>query len=358
MKIISGYIRMRFLSFFLFSLIGVLTLFVIVDLVENLDKFIDAKAPGNVVVMYYLFYIPYILALTMPAATLLASVFSVSSLAHSNELVATKALGYSFYQLLGNLLFMGLCVSIFSFCMSEGLVSRTNKRKETIKRTFLDRKQESNLSRFMNLTIQDPPDKIVSIEIYNVNENTAYHVKIESFNENRMISRIDAPSMKWSGVEWIIPGGYKRFFEGSNEKAEAIAQPIHVDLRFTPSQLIMAQNKPEEMNVVELNRFIKRLRESRGDAKRWMTDLYFRFSFPLSNIIIVFLSVPLVYNIRKKNMAVGFGISLAICFLFFGIVKLGETLGHNAAMHPMIAAWMGNAIAAILGSLNMIQVRK
>jgi lipopolysaccharide export system permease protein len=358
MKVISKYVNLRFLSFFLFSLLGVLILFVVVDLVENLDKFIDAKAPGNVVVLYYLYYIPYILALTMPAATLLASVFSVGSLARNNELVATKALGYSFYQLLGNLLLMGLCVSVLSFCMAEGLVSRTNKRKEAIKKKYLDRRPEGAMSRFMNLVIQDPPDKIVSIELYSMTERTAYRVKIETFKENILVSRIDSPTMKWSESGWTIVGGYKRFFAGDKESAEAILQPLAIELHFNPTQLLVAQAKPEEMNIVELQRFIKRLRESRGDAKRWMTDLHFRISFPLSNVIIVFLSIPLVYNLRKRSLAIGFGVSLVICFLFFGIVKLGETLGHNSAMNPLIAAWMGNAIAGVLGTLNVAQVRK
>jgi lipopolysaccharide export system permease protein len=358
MKVISRYINLRFLSFFLFSLIGVLILFVIVDLVENLDRFIDAKAPGNVIILYYIYYIPYILALTMPAATLLASVFSVGSLARNNELVATKALGYSFYQLLGNLLLMGLCASVLSFSMAEGLVSRTNKRKEVIKKKYLEHRTEGAMSKFMNLIIQDPPDKIVSMEWYGVTEKTAYRVKIESFKESVLVSRIDSPSMKWSGSGWTVISGYRRFFDGAKERAEIIKKPFAIGLRFTPDQLLMAQIKPEEMHIVELNRFIKRLRESRGDAKRWMTDLYFRISFPLSNVIIVFLSVPLVYNLRKRSLAIGFGISLAVCFLFFGIVKLGETLGHNAAMHPLIAAWMGNTVAGILGTVNMGHVRK
>jgi lipopolysaccharide export system permease protein len=358
LTVLPAYLRRHFLYIFLFSLVGVLVLFVVVDLVENLDRFIDAKAPLKIIILYYLYFMPYILALTVPVGTLLAAVFSIGSLARNNELVAAKALGYSFYQVLGNLLWMGFWIGIISFFVAEGVVAKTNQRKEQIRRKYLDRVPESVSTQFRNLVIQNPPDKIISIEYFNSDDKTAHRIKIESFQKNRLVSRIDAPIMRWNGKIWIVINGYQRIFSGNKEEAVFFSKPIETDLQFTPKELLMSQVKPDEMDYLELRHFIDRLKQSKGNVKRWMTDLYFRVSFPMSNFIIVFLSVPLVYNVRRKNLAVGFGISLLICFLFFGMVKLGQTLGHNMTVHPLIAAWMGNTVAGVLSIVNVLRVRK
>lgn len=253
---------------------------------------------------------------------------------------------------------MGFWVGLLSFFLAEGIVARTNQRKESIRRRYLDRVSESISSKLKNLVIQDPPDKIISMEYYNAKESIAYRVKIESFQDSKLLSRTDAQTMGWNGKNWVISSGYQRFFNGDQEKAVVLNQPIETSLHFTPKELLLAQVKPDEMNYLELQHFIDRLRQSRASTKRWLTDLYFRVSFPMSNVIIVFLSVPLVYNLRKKSLAAGFGISLLICFLFFGLVKLGQTLGNNTAVHPLLAAWMGNVVASISGLVNIMMVRK
>lgn len=355
---LPGYLRKRFLVFFLFSIIGVLILFLVLDMVENVDKFIDTRAPVEIILIYYLYYLPYILVLTIPAATLIASVFSVGLLARNNELVATKALGYSFYQVLASLLWMGFWIGIFSFFMAEGFVSKTNQRKEVIRRQYLDKVPEMNFARLRHVVIQDPPDKIISIEYYNTAEKKAHHIKIESFQKNKLVSRIDAPSMVWNEKQWVVQNGYQRIFQEDLEKAEVLTKPVGLDLHFTPRELLQAQVKPDEMNYFELRRFVQRLKQSKGNVKRWLTDLHFRISFPMSNIFIVLLSVPLVYNLRKKSLAIGFGLGLLIGLLFFGLVKLGQTLGHNMVIHPFIAAWMGNIVAGVFGAVMIRKVRK
>jgi len=357
-RVLPKYLRRRFLSLFFFSIFGVLILFIIVDLVENLDKFIDARTPVRIVFLYYLYFIPYILVLTIPAVTLLASVFSIGTLAKDNEIVAMKALGYSFYRVLSNILVVGFYISIASFLTAESVVAKTNRRKEQIRKHYLERRPMEFSSRIMDLVIQEPPDKIITIGRFDASQDVAYEVRIETFRMNKMVSRLDLPSMKWTGAGWMVSGGIQRLFDGDGEKAIVLSERITAPLKFKPKELMMAQVKPEEMNVLELNRFIRRLKESKGDARRWLTDLYFRLSFPMSNFFIVLLSVPMAYNLRKKSLAAGFGISLLICFLFFGLVKMGETLGHNAALHPWVAAWMGNAAALAFGVVNVWRVRK
>jgi len=357
-RILPSYLRGRFLGLFLFCLLSVIVLFLVVDLVENLDRFIDKKVPWKVTFLYYLYYVPYIVVLTLPVATLLATVFSVGSFARHNEIVAMKSLGYSLYRVMWTLLGMGFCVSFLSFVLAEGLVAQTNRRKEEIRRIYLDRVRGTVSSKLRNLEIQEPPDKIITIGYYDSKRRVAHRVKVETFRGHRLVSRLDAPSMRWDGEAWVVSEGYRRVFEEDTEKAFPVRQPLRYHFQFNPKELLLAQVTPDEMGFRELLRFVERVRQSGGEVQRWMTDLHLRIAFPLSNLIVVLLSVPLAYNRRKKSLAVGFGISLLVCFFYFGLVKMGQTLGQKGNMHPMLAAWLGNGIMGICGIIDLTRARK
>jgi lipopolysaccharide export system permease protein len=356
--ILPRYLSRQFLSLFVFSLLGAGLLCIVIDIVENVDTFIDAKAPLNIAVLYYIYYFPYFLVLATPVGSLLATVFSVGVMARNNEITAMKALGFSFYQMMQILLTLGLFVSLFSFVLSEGAAIPANQKKGEIRRQYLEKSGFDRYLQFRDLLIQDPPDKIINIKFFDMGKKTAYNVEIETFNQNRLVSRLDTDEMTWNGKEWVVYRGYQRIFNNENENAFQINQPIHFHFRFTPKELSMAQIKPDEMGFVELLRFIEKVRQCKGDVQRWLTDLYMRIAFPLSNVFIILLSAPLIYNRRKKSLAIGFGISLIISFLFFGCVILGQTMGHNKSMKPLPAAWLGNCIAGVCGLIYIKKTRK
>jgi lipopolysaccharide export system permease protein len=109
---------------------------------------------------------------------------------------------------------------------------------------------------------------------------------------------------------------------------------------------------------MELIGFVRRIRMLGGEVHQWLTDLHLRVAFPLSNLVIVLFSVPIAYNRRRRSLAVGFGISLIVCFLYFGLVKMGQTMGQKGSIHPFWAAWLGNQIMGIGGIINLIKTRK
>jgi len=357
-RVLPGYIRRRFLGLFLFCLLSVIILFLVVDLVENLDRFIDKNVPRKVIFLYYLYYIPYIVVLTLPVATLLATVFSVGSLARHNEIIAMKSLGFSLYRMMRTLLGVGFWVSCLSFVLAEGLGAQTNRRKEDIRRVYLDQVQGTVSSRLRNLEIQEPPDKIITIGYYDGKKRVAHQVKVETFRDHRLVSRLDAPSMRWDGEAWVVSDGYQRVFEGETERAFPVRQSVRYWFQFNPKELLLAQVTPDEMGFGELLKFVERVRQSGGEVHRWMTDLHLRIAFPLSNLIIVLLSLPLAYNRRKKSLAVGFGISLLICFFYFGLVKMGQALGQKGSMPPFLAAWLGNVVMGVGGIIDLSRARK
>lgn len=348
----------RFFSLFSFCVLGVIVIFVSLDLIENVDRFIDMQVPWHLVAVYYLFYMPYIIALTLPMASMLATSILIGGMAKANEITATKALGFSYYQVMTVLLFLGLGASALSFGIVEGVVAPATRKRIEMEREYLKKHQDRDRTRYQDLQIQEPPNQLITIDEFNIKTDHATQVRIETYDDYKLVSRIDSPNMIYKNGEWIITSGYQRTFSGLEETATAITDTVRFHFRFTPKELVKVKISPEEMSIFELYRFAMRIRESGGEIYKWMTDLHLRISFPLSNLFIIFLCVPIVYNRRQKSMAVGVGISLLICFIYFGLVKIGETLGDKRELTPFIGAWMGNGLAFITGLFYLFRIRK
>ena len=75
MTLLDRYIIKQFLGTFLFSMLALCIIFLIVNLMETLDKFIDQNISVETIAIYYLNFLPEIIKLLTPIAMLMAACF-------------------------------------------------------------------------------------------------------------------------------------------------------------------------------------------------------------------------------------------------------------------------------------------
>jgi lipopolysaccharide export system permease protein len=97
------------------TLTGFVCVILVVDLIENLDRFIDNAIPAKITLKYYIYAIPWFLNIGLPMSMLISTVFSIGLLAKRNELTAMKATGISLYRIALPITVIGLIVSFISF---------------------------------------------------------------------------------------------------------------------------------------------------------------------------------------------------------------------------------------------------
>jgi lipopolysaccharide export system permease protein len=52
-------------------------------------------------------------------------------------------------------------------------------------------------------------------------------------------------------------------------------------------------------------------------------------------------------------VATGFGLTLVISFLYYAVLRVGQTLGHNGVLPPLFAAQMGNLVFLVIGMIML-----
>lgn len=370
MRLLDRYIIKKFLLTLCFPIIAFISIFIVIDLVERLSDYIDRDVPGLIIASYYFYFTPYIIVLMFPIAMLLAALFSLGQLSKYNELTAMKASGVALYRILAPVYIIAFLLSLGLMLFAERVVPVANQRKAEIKDRHMDRMPQNLPARLSNIYLQDHGQapgaeastrgvsRRVFISFFNAETQTAEKVSIQDYDGVFIVHRIDANALRWQDSTWYALNGYERTFATSGEVAAKFDTLTLAQLFFTPDVLNKVQKIPEEMSFGELQQFITEVANNGGNPERWLVDLYLKVSFPFANFIIVLFGAPLAAGRLRSSSAVGVALTLVIAFLYFGTVKMGQTLAQNGTLNPMVGAWMGNTIFFIAGLFVLVRARK
>lgn len=355
MKLLDIYLSKKFLLNLIFGIVAFVIIFLVIDIVENIDKFIDKEANTSTIALYYFYFIPQIISLTLPITMLLATLFSVGNMTKHNEVVAQKSAGISLYRIFAPIFILGLVISVIAGIFSETVVPWASQNKYDIYRYDIKKNPRNIGKNRNNIYIQDSENRKTSIGFFNGIKNEAQRVSLFYFDGPVLKKRIDAKTMIWKDQKWILKNVVERRFENTNEEIINYPKIAITDLRFKPENLLELQKKPEEMSYVELDKFINELQSIGSEAKKWIVELYLKISYPFANFIIVLFGAPLAARKRRSGNAVGIGISLLVCFIYYFFVHTGRVLGHQGTLPPLLAAWLGNIIFIFAGLFSLVK---
>ena len=151
MTILDRYLSRKFVFNLIFAIMAFVVIFLVIDLIENVDKFIDRKTKLSVVALYYIYYIPYIISLTLPISMLLACLFSIGSMSRHNEIVAQKTAGLSLYRIFLPVFVLAILISILAGLFNELVVPKSNQARLDIYRYDVKRNPKNTAERRNNI---------------------------------------------------------------------------------------------------------------------------------------------------------------------------------------------------------------
>ncbi|MBT5339170.1 MAG: YjgP/YjgQ family permease [Candidatus Marinimicrobia bacterium] len=353
----------QFLTILCLTLIGFVLLILVVDVIENMDKFIDNKVPISIVVNYYLNSLPWYVNIGLPMSMLISSVFSVGTIAQRNELIAMKSSGISLYRIALPILIVAFFISILSFQFDNGIVSRGHEKRFNIEKEYMtSRSKKRKKSVMHNIFLQKKERVHIAIEKYQVNLYKAEGVSFFVLEDAIVRTRIDAKSMTWndSSHTWNIASYSLREFDGSGQEKSVVIskQDTTIFLDVTPQDILQKSKSTEEMNFDELSTRIEKLNENGVNTRRWEVDRNFKVSFAFTNLIIVLFGIPLVTMRPKGGLTFGAGMGILVIFVYYAFIKFGLSLGYKGMMNPLTAAWLGNIVFCAGGIGLLLLVRK
>src|SRR3954470_8660677 len=127
-RALDRYVFVEFWKIFVTTALGFPILVNIIDLTDNLDKYLGQHLTIGRIAMSYVYWLPDSMFMVLPAAVLFATVFSIGGFTRHAEITAAKASGISFYRLIAPILLGDVLACGLDLALGE-VVPITNQRR-------------------------------------------------------------------------------------------------------------------------------------------------------------------------------------------------------------------------------------
>ena len=355
MKVIDKYLLREFFRNFLVSLAFFTILLLVVRFSEKeMGRFIRSRMSVWESMLSLLYQIPDFIIQVAPPSVLFSTFFCLGRMAQNNEITAMKAAGISLYRVFVPVFAAAFLISLLMIVFNDQAVTRAT-RKESEIRTPL-----SNTSRIArDVVFGSSGGRVFYIELLFLRTHQMRNITMYEFDEdNNVKSWTFAEEASWSGTTWRLRRGMTRTFEGK-EWYETPYEQKEITVNEDPEIMIKESRDLKETSFLDLLKLVKYKRAAERIVRRDLVSLYSRISFPFACFIMALLGAPLFVVFGKSGTAVGFLLTMAISFLYWGIaIAVFEALGNSGKLPPLLACWTANFIFAVVGIVFIYKVKK
>ena len=351
--LLDKYIVTSFIKKLLNILSVFVVIFLVVDIIEDIDKILDYSITLREISMLYIYSIPQYINIAFPMAILISTVMTFTIFQKNNELTALKAAGISIYRLTIPFMILGVIFSIGMFFFENLIVTQSTTLKSELEQKYFKSGKKRQVNN--NILVQLDEDRIISIGKFNHRTNVASNISIQKFNDNIMISRLDAESMKWENESWIANEIILRTFDSKNTFLPLVDSTLKININ--PIDLTEIHTKPAEMNYWALKAFVNRLKSNGREFRKWLVDLHFKTAFSFSSILMILFGISLSIQKPRSNLLAGVGSSIFVIFIYYVMIKLGQTMGYKGVIDPFLSVWSANILFLLSGIYLLYKTR-
>ncbi|HBO68874.1 MAG TPA: LPS export ABC transporter permease LptG [Deltaproteobacteria bacterium] len=351
MRVVTRYLLKEFLRMAAACLGAVLVLFLVIDFVDRADEFFRHQASVGEILRYYLYGAPNIFLMISPVAVLLAVLITVSLRARANEFTALFSGGISLLRAVAPMILCCALLAGATLSAQESLVPWANRKAREIARLRV-RPGKIDAQFSLNRYWVRGPGGILSAQVVDPQGRKLSGFQyFELDGRFRPVRRVDARTAIFlEGGAWELGEGSERIFAGDAE-----AKPFRIqrfDFPETMQAFLDGETPPGEMTYFQLSDYVRDSRERGYDVHRYEVDLHAKLSYPLLNVIVSLLAVPVALRSpRKGGVWRSIGAGLLIGFLCWVALSTSLALGNKGLLPPLLAAWLPGALFAATGAL-------
>ncbi len=349
----------------------VMTLILLLDRLFDLMEMIFRKglSVGTVAEVFGL-SLPFMLALTVPMAVLIAVLVTFGRLAADFEILALKSLGVSTLRILRAPLAAAVVVFGIMAVFNNTVLPEANHK---LKNLLIDIAQKKPTVSLEERVFNRLGDQLLYIGRKDDRTNRIYDVLLEEKTPEG-VRTIFADSGRMGGKkdEYLILDLYHG--EVHEAPRETTGTPVYRIVRFQKQRVVIPINSKlvhrdrsfrtdREMNVLQLLAEVRRTQESikhlprkdpvalkfkrRRISQLWV-EIHKKFSIPFAAIVFVLLGAPLAMRMRRGGYGTAFGIAFLIFTVYYIFLIGGEELADRALV-PAGSVWFPNLLLGAIG---------
>ena len=348
MRKLDLYISKKFITTFFMALLLIIGIVIIFDISEKVDYFVKNEAPLKAIILdYYVNFVPYFVNMFSPLFVFITVIFFTSRMAANSEFIAMLSGGISYGRILLPYVGCAILIALLSLGLNLYVIPRSN-----VTRTAFEEKYIKNKSiKFRNVHYQIAPGQFVYVESFSRWNNTAYKFTLETIEDNKLKSKLEADSAVWDSTQqcWRLRNWFIRDYASGLEDHITSGEKKDTVIELTVTDFYRNEKTVETLPIKDLNQLIE-TQEMRGDANVMFAEieLHNRYAMPFSAIILTIMGVCL--SSRKKRGGIGWnlGVGIALAFTYILFLRFSQMFVYAGTMPASIALWIPNLVFALI----------
>lgn len=283
----------------------------------------------------------------IPIATLIGSLYALSTLARHSEITVLRASGLATRDLLLTLFRVAGLLALLTFVIGEVLVPFAERlgqetRAQALSKVIAQGGFDSGLwikdgRSFINIRKATPDARLEGIRIY-------------QFNERNELSQVtDAQAAEFLPPDrWALRDVVQTMLDGDRASVDS-APGSEWRSALTPDLLAVLMVAPERMSLYGLLNYTQHLTENRQKSERYQIAIWKKLIYPLATLVMVALALPFGYSHNRVG-----GVSLKIFsgvmfgIVFYALNGLFSNLGVINAWPPLASAIAPSALFLLM----------
>lgn len=342
-SIFTRYIAKSLITFFA-GVVGILTFVIFMNyFIRVLDIAMTYGTSFGWIMSSLLHILPDIFSLSAPMAFQIAILLTLTNMSEQGELIALRAAGFSFREIIRPLLACAVTLSVILIFIGNWGAPRSYKRfvalrdqaRSKITKVTLEPQTFINLGEWdLYLEKLDPQTNLAGL-IHLIKKN----------DEGALSTKVNASSGKVILSDTAIGLQLK---DGQMQRVDAKDPTSFIAANFEDYTMSISLLKERarrlrmgEMTTTGLLRRLKNDPLDKETANEYRTGISMRNVLALSPVIMLFLSCPIGFSLGKRtNKGWGMLFSVIIIFGFYLLLTLGLSLGKKYTCLAYPGPWL------------------
>ncbi|MBR4923378.1 MAG: LptF/LptG family permease [Bacteroidaceae bacterium] len=346
---LDRYIIVKFLGTYFFAIALIISIAVVFDINENIDKFINNNAPIKAIIFdYYMNFIPYFSNLFSPLFVFIAVIFFTSKMAENSEIIAMMSTGMSFKRLMRPYMISAAIIAALTYGLGAYVIPEGNVTRLDFEDKYRKKKKQDFVR---NVQLEVDSGVIAYLGRYDGKNNTAYSFSLDKFIDKKLVSHLTAKRAVYdtdSVHKWELKDYMIREMDGMREKITTGKQ-LDTIIKMQPQDFLIMKGQQQTMTSPQLKEYIaNQKRRGFANIKEFEIEYHQRIAMSFAAFILTAIGLSLSSKKVKGGMGLNLGIGLALSFSYILFQTVSATFTVNGNTPPIVSVWIPNILYTII----------
>ncbi len=317
------------------------------DFAERINYFVGGEATTREIIMeYYLPFIPWINGLMWPLFALLAVIFFTSRMASNSEIISILSSGVSYYRLLVPYFVSAMILATLLWIGNNYVIPNSTKVKNEFSAEHIRRSEIKTHSSHFHFFVN--PSEKAYVRFYKSRDSSVHTFRLEKFDGAKLVQVLKAKKLTFKSPPntWTMHDYEKHTYDGLDEQLILNhGETKDTILNFSPDDFVYYAKEMEMMTTTDLKNYIDKERSRGiGAARKFEIELYRRTSDPFTIIILTFIGVAIASRKTRGGMGLHLATGVIIGSAFVILAKFAATFVNNLNLSAGIGVWVPNIL--------------